>query len=435
MTHRGQRSLICAAIALAASPLFAQQSQGERIEQLEKRLNDLTQQVQSIRTELDQLKGAAPAAAASTQTEDLTKIETTNAAPAVNAQQANPTNEQPQTAMTDVQTINNVANPGASKVFNPDTSVIANFSGKAGKTNPFEFPGDRRATMQLEEAEIAFQAYVDPYAKANFFFSVSPEGIEVEEGYAQFVTLPYDLTAKVGKFKALFGKANTWHSHVRPWVDQPLVIHNFFGDEQFADSGVSVSKLIPNSFALVEATGEVFRGDVPGVFESQKQSNLAYNGHVKLFKDISENNNIELGTSYARGTTPTAGGADQFGGIDVTYRWKPLERGLYKSLIARFEGIVNDRPDVAKNLKGFYTSLDYQLAQRWFTGVRLDRADRFGSDRADRGVSATLTFWPSEFSQLRGQIRRTSYGDTRKSFNELLFQLQFAIGAHGAHTF
>lgn len=434
MTHRGLRSLICAAIALAASPLFAQQPPSERIEQLEKRLNDLTQQVQSIRTELDQLKGAAPAAAAPTQTEDLTKVETTNTAPA-NAQQANPSNEQPQTAMTDVQTVNNVSNPGASKVFNPDTSVIANFSGKAGKSNPSEFPGGLRSTMQLEEAEIAFQAYVDPYAKANFFFSVTPEGIDVEEGYAQFVTLPYDLTAKVGKFKALFGKANTWHSHVRPWVDQPLVIHNFFGDEQFSDSGVSVSKLIPNSFALVEATGEVFRGDVPGVFESQKQSNLAYNGHLKLFKDISENNNIELGTSYARGTTPTVGGADQFGGIDVTYRWKPLERGLYKSLIARFEGIVNDRPDVAKNLKGFYTSLDYQLGQRWFTGVRLDRADRFGSDRADRGVSATLTFWPSEFSQLRGQLRRTSYGDTRKSFNELLFQLQFAIGAHGAHTF
>jgi hypothetical protein len=297
--------------------------------------------------------------------------------------------------------------------------------------------------MRLEEAEIAFQAYVDPYAKANFFFSVTPQGIDVEEGYAQFVTLPYDLTAKVGKFKALFGKANTWHSHVRPWVDQPLVIHNFFGDEQFADSGVSVSKLIPNGFALVEATGEAFRGRVPGVFDSPKESDLAYNGHLKVFKDISENSNIEVGTSYARGTlvdvaatpAPTGSGTNQFGGIDVTYRWKPLSRGLYKSLIARFEGIVNDRPDVAKNLKGFYTSLDYQLGQRWFTGVRLDRADRFGSDRADRGVSATLTFWPSEFSQLRGQLRRTSYGDTRKSFNELLFQLQFAIGAHGAHSF
>ena len=58
------------------------------------------------------------------------------------------------------------------------------------------------------------------------------------------------------------------------------------------------------------------------------------------------------------------------------------------------------------------TMLDYQLAQRWFTGARLDRADRFGSGHADQGLSATLTFWPSEFSQLRGQLRRTKYGDS-----------------------
>jgi len=100
--------------------------------------------------------------------------------------------------------------------------------------------------MQLDEAEVAFQAFVDPYAKANVFLSITPHGIDVEEGYATFVTLPYDLTAKVGKFKANFGKDNTWHTHVRPWVDQPLVIHNFFGDEGLNDTGVSVSKTIPN---------------------------------------------------------------------------------------------------------------------------------------------------------------------------------------------
>ena len=55
-----------------------------------------------------------------------------------------------------------------------------------------------RTTFQFDEAEIAFQAYVDPYAKANFFFSLSPAGIDLEEGYANFVTLPYGLTAKVG---------------------------------------------------------------------------------------------------------------------------------------------------------------------------------------------------------------------------------------------
>ena len=425
MTHRGHSALFLIVI-FAALPLCAQ-TNDDRIQQLEQRLNALQQQTDQLRQELNQLKGT-PAPAATT--EDLTKVGVVAPAPTAPAVTAE---QQPSSALTDVQTINNVPNPGASKVFNPDTSVIANFIGKAGRPNTLEFPGSQREPMQLDEAEIAFQAFVDPYAKANFFFSVTPEGIEVEEGYAQFLTLPYDLTAKVGKFKEMFGKANTWHTHVRPWVDQPLVIHNFFGDEQLHDDGISVSKLFPNNFALVEGTVEVMKGDVEGVFARQSNNDLSYNSHLKVFKDISENSNVEIGGSYARGTLPDAGGRNQFGGVDVTYRWRPLERGLYKSLIARFEGIVDDRADLSRNLRGFYTSLDYQLGQRWFTGVRIDRADNVDL-RRDKGVSATLTFWPSEFSQLRAQLRHTQYGNLR-SINELLFQLQFAIGAHGAHAF
>jgi hypothetical protein len=45
-----------------------------------------------------------------------------------------------------------------------------------------------------------------------------------------------------------------------------------------------------------------------------------------------------------------------------------------------------------------------------------------------------LSYWPSEFSQVRGQYRRTNYGDA-PSANEFLFQFQFSIGAHGAHPF
>jgi hypothetical protein len=52
----------------------------------------------------------------------------------------------------------------------------------------------------------------------------------------------------------------------------------------------------------------------------------------------------------------------------------------------------------------------------------------------DRGGSAILTYWPSEFSQIRGQLRRTSYAQGITA-NELLFQFMFSIGAHGAHPF
>src|SRR5438128_8248887 len=372
MAIRGQFVSLLIGLAVA-TPIAAQQTIEQRVQQLEQRLDDLSRQMTEVRTQIDQLKGQpAPPAAAE---EDLTKIGTVQQQPAPAAGAPAPA----PTSLTDVQTINNVQNPGASKVFNPDISVIGNFLGKAGQPNPFEFGRDgQRPAMQLDEAEVAFQAFVDPYAKANFFLSLTPEGIDVEEGYANFVTLPYDLTAKVGKMKAYFGKDNTWHTHVRPWVDQPLVIHNFFGEEGLNDVGISLSKEFSNPWnVFLEGTGEVFKGNVENVFERRGSSDLFYNAHLKAFRDITENNNIEVGTSYARGALAGApAGNSQFGGIDVTYRWKPLQRGLYNSFIGRLEAITNHRNDFDRNLKGFYASADYQLDRRWFAGVRVDAADR-----------------------------------------------------------
>src|SRR5437867_1179122 len=441
MATRGQLTFVLIGLTLA-TPLAAQQTIEQRVQQLEKRLDDLSRQMSEVRQQIDQLKtGGQPPSAVPPASEDLTKIETVQQQPAA---PAGPAKEAPPAALIEVQTINNVQNPGTSKVFNPDISVIGNFLGKAGQANPYEFgSSDMRPPMQLDEAEVAFQAFIDPYAKANFFLSLTPEGIDVEEGYANFITLPYDLTAKVGKMKAYFGKDNTWHTHVRPWVDQPLVIHNFFGDEGLNDTGISVSKVFPNPWSIfLEGSGEVFKGDVENVFERRSQSDLFYNAHLKAFRDINENSNIEVGTSYARGALAGASsGTNQFAGIDVTYRWKPLMQRLYKSFIGRVEAIANDRPDVDRKLKGFYASADRQFERRWFAGVRVDASDRpVAGDLAtsrfpDRPLAATVTFWPSEFSQLRGELRRVRYGDVSRTVNEFLFQLQFSIGAHGAHTF
>lgn len=378
MTRRG-RSLLLLSVFLFGVPAFAED---DRITQLEKKLDDLMRQAEEIRQELRQLRPAAEAA----PVEDLTKVEP---------------------SIADVQPVENQVTPGAAKALNPDISVIGTFVGHAGDRNEFE----ERPNLGLDEAEIALEAFIDPYAKGRFFIAVGPEEVELEEGYAQFITLPWGLTAKAGKTKAMFGKANTWHTHTRPWIDQPLMVTRFFGDEGLADVGVSVSKQIDNPFgAFLEATGEIYNDNF-------------YNAHLKFFRDLTENSNLEVGASAARG-----GEHGKFGGIDVTYRWKPLQRSIYNSMIVRFEGLANRPADSGDTLYGYYASADYQLARRWFTGARFDRADR------ERALSATLTFWPSEFSQLRGQFRRTRLIGGAE-VNEFLLQLQFAIGAHGAHTF
>ena len=320
-----------------------------------------------------------------------------------------------------------------SKIFNPDIAVIGNFTGAAG-TNEVE----PRPALQLDEAEVSFQAVVDPYARADFFLAASPEGLEIEEGFLTFSALPGGLLMKVGKLKAQFGKANTLHSHTMPWVDQPLVVKNLLGgDEGLNDSGISVSKLIPNSLLFLEATGEIYQGQNE-LFTSHERSNLAYVGRLRGYRDVSEAANVDVGTSFAYGHN--AVGPDfttRVIGVDATVRYRPLRRAIYRRFIGRTELMWSRQGQEAgdANAFGMYGSADYQFARRWFAGARYDWSERaYDSSLVDKGPSALITYWPSEFSQIRGQYRRTRYAEGVTA-NELLFQFLFSIGAHGAHTF
>jgi hypothetical protein len=325
------------------------------------------------------------------------------------------------------------ATTATSKIFNPDIAVIGNFLGAAG-TNPVE----PSPSLEMREAEASFQAIVDPYARGDFFLAFGPEGVEIEEGFITFPTLPGGVLMKVGKMYNAFGKANTMHSHVLPWTDRPLVLRNLVGgDENLSDSGISVSKLILNPLFFLEATGEIYRGE-SSVFHAPSPEDLSYLGRLRGYRDITEGTNLDLGTSIAFGHND--GGPDdttRLIGVDATFRWRPLRRAIYRRLLARSEFVWSRREQPAGTVSAFglYASGDYQFARRWFAGVRYDYAQRaVDSSLHDQGPSLLLTFWPSEFSQIRGQYRRTRYAEGTTA-DEFLFQFLFSIGAHGAHAF
>lgn len=330
---------------------------------------------------------------------------------------------------------------GSSKIFNPDIAVIGNFLGAAGRN-----ANSTQPTFGLNEVETSLQAVVDPYARADFFLSAGPEGLDVEEGFATFNTLPGGLLVKVGKMRAQFGKVNTLHTHALPWTDRPLVTRNLVGgDEGISESGLSVSRLINNSFMFLEATGEAHYG-ASAVFNSTERSKLAYVARLRAYRDLTEGANLDIGGSFAYGPSaaqpevsiPESVYSTRLIGFDATFRYRPLRRAIYKRFQARTELVWSQpRSDGAggETAFGFYGGADYQFARRWYAGGRYDRAAHpFDAALVDHGGSFYLTYWPSEFSQVRGQYRRTSYGDGVKA-NEFLFQFLFSIGAHGAHVF
>ena len=323
----------------------------------------------------------------------------------------------------------------AANYFNPAISVIGNFLAVGGQNRVENLP-----SASLRESEVGIQAIVDPYARADFFLSFGEEGVDVEEGFLTFTALPQNLLAKVGRMRASFGKVNTLHLHVLPWADEPLPVDNLLGGEEgWIGTGVSVARLFPVGDTFTEGTLQIFSGQEGGPFQGERRGDLAYNGHYRVFKDLTDATNLDLGLSYGVGPNSSKPNArTRLEGLDLAYRWKPLQTGSYRSAIFRGEiyRSLRDQPGGVQTALGWYASGEYQLAKRWFVGARLEASDHADDESArDTGAAGTLTFWPSEFSQLRAELRRRHYGLTDYTANEFLLQLQFAIGAHGAHPF
>jgi hypothetical protein len=179
-------------------------------------------------------------------------------------------------------------------------------------------------------------------------------------------------------------------------------------------------------------------GTDSGIFSAPTRGDLSYVGRLRGYQDIGDASNIDLGTSFAYGHNDAGTDATtRLIGIDATFRYRPLRRAIYHRFLARTEMVWSRRSELAGQPQSFgsYLSAEYQLARRWFAGARFDYTDRATDPSlTDKGGSLLLTFWPSEFSQIRGQYRRTRYAEGTTA-NEFLFQFLFSIGAHGAHVF
>ena len=433
-------TILCT-VSVSAQQSSGTQSPGQDAAATVQRIKDLEERIITLEGQVRMLKSAQPAPPAAT----------TPATPEMPGQAPAPlaaASQQGQGAASGVVTQTQVyggAGGAAAKALNPDISVIGDFIGAAGNgTVPAFAQQSPFPSLQMQESEVGLQAIIDPYARGDFFISFGEEGVDLEEGYITFTALPKGFVAKVGKMRSAFGKVNTMHNHVLPWIDRPLVATNLVGGEDgIDDAGFSIERIIPAPKGLfLEATGQVFRGDSGGglqsVFKSWERKDVSTVAHLRGYRDITESTNLDIGVSYARGY-------NDFGpnfltnlyGVDATLRWKPLRRSIYHSFIGRSELIWSQRQQLPSEQRAFgmYASADYQLGRRWFLGGRFDRSERSQlANLTDNGGSVVLTYWPSEFSQIRGQYRFTRYAEN-KDTNELLMQVIFSLGAHGAHPF
>ncbi len=280
--RRARMALAAATFILAPALAFAQDSPQALRQEIDQLRLDFEALKQQYGERLAALESKLAAAGGTPAEVPLATVPPAAVTPVVTPQPAQPTAQVPPGAEgaggpTGSLPVYGGAAAG-SKIFNPDIAVIGNFLGAAGRNVEQPSPA-----LEMHESEASFQAIVDPYGRADFFFAFGEEGVDLEEGYLTLTTLPGGWLTKVGKMREAFGKVNTMHSHQLPWTDRPLVSQNLVGGEEgIADAGMSVARLIPNPWLFLEATGQVYRGDSgleeQPVFVSGKPGNVSYVG-------------------------------------------------------------------------------------------------------------------------------------------------------------
>ncbi len=320
---------------------------------------------------------------------------------------------------------------------NPKISVVGDFQ-SAWRNN-----AKRNFSTKINEVEFAFQSVVDPYARADFFFSVEKDTATgkfeggIEEGYLTTLSLPAHLQLKVGKFKSALGRINPIHSHALPFIEMPLAFHNFFGDG-LADEGVSLSWLVPISSFYQEIVLEVTDGpsESPSFTRSDRNRYMTL-AHLKNFWDITPNATLEIGLTGINGVNDSTF-TTNIVAADITYIWKPVQFNTYKSFTWQTEILFSDAK-IADNLSvhswGMYSLMKVQIAKRWFLTGRFDYSNRpYSSNIKEQAYSLMAGWDATEFQKLEIEMK-TITSNIDDSDYQVLFRWVFVIGSHGAHKY
>ena len=370
---------------------------------------------------------------------------------------------------------------------NPDLSAIVDFAAgwysQENVTRAGDDPG--HTGFNAQEVELAFQAVVDPYFRADIFLTIpNLGGLEVEEAFLTTTHLPWNFQLKAGVFRAGLGRQNAQHLHLQDFTRRPAINAAFLGIDGLRAPGMELNWLVPRiPFYLLLAVS-VFSAQTPPAdvalqtFGGGKPWDFAYVATARAFFPTSDATSLYLGLNYAHGKTaqtsttnclfPVTGSGqcptpydnwyDHLFGADLYFKWKPPNQARhYFSLAWQTEFFLRYIPDLKilgaahpQTDGGLYSQLVAQVARRWFVGLRgellgLPRSDNV---RQEGVVAGSITLALSEFSRLRayGEVRvpfgpanpNAMYvsGAAPSNTNGTLFtQFEIAIGAHGAHPF
>ena len=333
--------------------------------------------------------------------------------------------------------------------FNPRITAFGDVVGRLSASSAETVIDGRNVDdrVALEEVELDLRADVDPYAKAVLILAFEEEGggeyeVDVEEGYVTLETLPLGFHAKLGRFRAPFGRINQIHKHDLPQTTRPYPVDDVFGREGLIENGAVLTWLAP-VFPL-ELTGALMNGENEQLLGGADSDDPSWLGRAEAFFQLGDQTFLSLGSSYLFGwsdvpTPVDAPGAPrqevQLWGADAMFKY---QWNQFQSLVVQGElfGLRREVAGGREHAFGGYAFVQVQPLQRWYLGLRYDWSnyDEGVEDAEQWAVGGWVSYYTTEFLRFRlGYEHRERQAS--EDLDTVYFQVTFIFGSHPAEPF
>ncbi len=347
----------------------------------------------------------------------------------------------------------------AQTLTNPDLSAIGDMRAIYRPSDTAIGVGANEFAFEFEELEIALNAYLNPYMRADVFIGIHGTGPDVDVEEANFTVLrglPAGLQFNAGQYLLDIGKINTQHAHQWGWLERPLMHRTMLGDEGLKALGARATTLLPVGETAVGLSVSAFSSDAfeahehehddeEEAHEEEAPADIMGNLRVSAFRQLGDAWSSELGASYLFGNyDPAEPLTTSIAAVDWKLRWRPNSYQAFVVIaeVMRSEREVAAEDSVASEIStvdalGAFASAELQFRKRWSSGAFFDwTQDATIQDAETTAYGAFFAFLPAEETARIGLVYRHETSDLYAFTNDsITLQFLWALGPHKVHTF
>lgn len=333
--------------------------------------------------------------------------------------------------------------------FSPNVNLYGNFLARKER-KPIRTPDGEEVSdiARIRQIDLIVDTPIAPRMTAFIAASAqsnlvnSEFSLEFEQAYVLFEALPVigdlprGLSLLVGNYRTNFGRMNRERIYDVPHINRPRSQTNFFGDNGYSATGLSISYALPISdYGALKATADYLDSGDPPLAIDEGGNTGATNFRAAWIPAPNATHRLEIGASRIHSRRADEDGRRaKVTGYDALYSWKPdPDRPPAVWFGGEWmRGAIDNVAFEHQTPRGYYLWTQVRITDRWFVGVRYDVADELEFDDLRTHTQGIyLTYATNALARLAiGAERSQSDVDLLDDVTRVFVEFNFGAGTN-----